>query len=91
MCNPIVVSGYSNTFEATVRVTLSDRSGVEIATTPAMGGNLGVYADFSTTISHTVDAPQPLLVGAGEESPAGFGHVDYTRVPVSLYPECPQP
>jgi hypothetical protein len=94
VCSPIFVSGYSNTFEAAVLVTLSERDGTEIGATPAQGGNLGFYADFSTIISHTVDSPQPLLVGVAEGSPAGFGYVDYTRVPVSLYPagpECPIP
>lgn len=86
VCSPVLVSGYSNTFEASVLVTLSARDGTELAVTPAMGGNLGVYADFSTTISHTVSSPQPLLVGVTEGSAAGFGYVDYTRVPVSLYP-----
>jgi hypothetical protein len=87
VCSPVFASGYSNTFEASVLVTLSARDGTELAVTPAMGGNLGVYADFSTTISHTVSAPQPVLVGVTEASAAGFGYVDYTRVPVSLYPE----
>jgi hypothetical protein len=94
VCSPIFVSGYSNTFEAAVLVTLSERDGTEIGATPAQGGNLGFYADFSMIISHTVDSPQPLLVGVAEGSPAGFGYVDYTRVPVSLYPagpECPIP
>ena len=91
VCNPIYVSGYSNTFEATVLVTLNARNGTELAATPAMGGNLGIYADFSAPISYTVDAPQPVLVGVTEGSAAGFGYIDYTRVPVSLYPECPQP
>jgi hypothetical protein len=26
------------------------------------------------------------LVGATEGSPAGFGYIDYTRVPIALYP-----
>jgi hypothetical protein len=85
-CNPIWVQGYSNTFEATVVVTLSQRDGTQLALTTAMGGNLGIYADFSTLISHTVSAPQPVLVGAHEESAAGFGPIDEIRVPVSLYP-----
>ena len=68
----------------------ADTLGAYVTYTP---GN-GFYADFSMIISHTVDSPQPLLVGVAEGSPAGFGYVDYTRVPVSLYPagpECPIP
>ncbi len=95
VCGPtIVVSGYSNTFEANVLVNLRTRSGAEITSSSTLGGNLGVYADFSSVISHTVAAPQPLLVGAAEGSAAGFGLIDYTRAPISLYPEgaaCPAP
>lgn len=86
VCHPLLVAGYSNTFEATLAVTLNQLDGTEITRTIAMGGNLGVYADFATTISHTVTAPSPVLVGAFEESAAGFGQVDYKRVPVAVYP-----
>lgn len=86
VCNPVLVNGYSNTFEANVVVTLDRRDGTELALTTTLGGNLGVYADFSTLISHTVTAPQPVLVGAYEGSPAGFGLVDHTRIPIELHP-----
>ncbi|MCE7980115.1 MAG: hypothetical protein DYG89_02890 [Caldilinea sp. CFX5] len=86
VCNPVLVNGYSNTFEANVVVTLNQRNGTQLALTTALGGNLGVYADFSTVISGTVVAPQPALVGAYEGSAAGFGLIDHTRVPVALYP-----
>jgi murein DD-endopeptidase MepM/ murein hydrolase activator NlpD len=93
ICNPILVSGYSNTFEATVLVELRSRESAVITQTFTTGGNLGVYADFFTSITHPVTSPQPLLVAAYEESAAGFGPVDDTAVPVSLYPagssECP--
>lgn len=94
VCSPIYVSGYSNTFEATVLVTLSARDGTVLTSTSALGGNLGVYADFNAPLAYPVSAPQPVLVGATEESAAGFGPIDYTRVPVSLYPDvakCPFP
>lgn len=86
VCSPVLVNGYSNTFEANVVVTLNQRNGTQLALTTALGGNLGVYADFSTVISRTIVAPQPALVGAYEESAAGFGLIDHTRVPVALYP-----
>lgn len=86
VCSPIYVTGYSNTFEAHVAVTLNRRDGTSLAQTSTFGGNLGIYADFSTLISYTVSAPQPVLVGAFEESPAGFGLVDYTRHPLVLHP-----
>jgi len=86
VCNPVWVRGYSNTFEANVVVTLNHRDRTQLALTTTFGGNLGFYADFSTLISHTVAAPQPVLVGAYEGSPAGFGLVDYTLHPIELHP-----
>ncbi len=86
VCSPVLVNGYSNTFEANVVVTLNQRNGTQLALTTALGGNLGVYADFSTVISRTAVVPQPVLVGAYEGSAAGFGLIDHTRVPVALYP-----
>jgi hypothetical protein len=94
LCSPIYVSGYSNTFEANVLVTLSARSGAVLTSTTAMGGNLGFYADFTAPLTYPVTSPQPLLVGVTEGSAGGFGYIDYTRVPVSLYPDdeaCPLP
>lgn len=87
VCSPVWVAGYSNTFEAQVALTLERRDGTQLALTSALGGNLGLYADFSTTISHTVTTAQPVLIGAFEESAAGFGKLDYTRVPVELHAE----
>lgn len=97
VCSPIVVAGYSNTFEATLLVDLSDRSGATLSQTNTMGGNLGVYAEFLTTLEvdtgSATAATQPLLIGAYEEAASGAGPVDYTRFPVTLYPagseECP--
>ena len=93
VCAPIVVAGYSNTFEASLLVELSERSGAALSQTPATGGNLGVYAEFLTTLEADADAAQPLLVGAYEEAASGDGPVDRTRFPVTLYPvgsdECP--
>ena len=93
VCAPIVVAGYSNTFEASLLVELSERSGATLSQTPATGGNLGVYAEFLTTLDADGTAAQPLLVGAYEEAASGAGPVDRTRFPVTLYPvgsaECP--
>lgn len=93
VCAPIVVAGYSNTFEASLLVELSERSGAALSQTPATGGNLGVYAEFLTTLEADADAAQPFLVGAYEEAANGDGPVDHTRFPVTLYPvgsdECP--
>jgi hypothetical protein len=88
LCSP-VISGYSNTFEANVVITLSDRNGTPVATPqPTMGGNLGFYRPFSASVPYTVTAPTALLIGAHETSPKDGSNVDYTRIPFSLYP-CP--
>jgi murein DD-endopeptidase MepM/ murein hydrolase activator NlpD len=93
VCAPIVVAGYSNTFEATLLVDLTGRNGLPITQTVAMGGNLGIYAEFLTTLDADVEEAQPLLVSAYEEAASGEGPMDRTRFPVSLYPagspECP--
>jgi Immunoglobulin-like domain of bacterial spore germination/LysM domain len=93
VCSPIIVAGYSNTFEATLLVDLSDRTGDMITQTNTMGGNLGIYADFLTALASNGEEAQPLLVGAYEEAASGAGAVDRTRFPVTLYPagstECP--
>ncbi|MBI1294315.1 LysM peptidoglycan-binding domain-containing protein [bacterium] len=88
VCSPVSISGYSDTFEANVIVSLRQRDGTILVEDFAMGGTLNFYQWFNTSLSHTVSAPQAILVGAeGEE--AG----DATRIPVTLYPagsaQCP--
>jgi LysM repeat protein len=88
VCSPVSISGYSDTFEANVIVSLRQRDGTMLVEDFAMGGTLNFYQWFNTSLSHTVSAPQAILVGAeGEE--AG----DATRIPVTLYPagsaQCP--
>ncbi len=93
VCNPLVISGYSNTFEATVNVTLHQRDKTALAQGSAQGGNLGIYANFTASFNHPVNAPQPRLVSAYESDAAGRGLIDQTVVPVTLYPkgsgQCP--
>jgi hypothetical protein len=88
LCTPLI-SGYSNTFEANLLVTLSDRSGADVVPPePTMGGNLGFYRPFSASMTYTVTAPTALLIGAHETSAKDGSNVDYTRIPISLY-SCP--
>lgn len=93
VCAPVVVAGYSNTFEASLLVELVDRSGATLNQTTASGGNLGIYAEFLATLENDGNEAQALLVGAYEEAASGAGPVDHTRYPVTLYPagseECP--
>jgi hypothetical protein len=88
LCSP-VISGYSNTFEANVLVTLNDRSGAAIVPPKStMGGNLGFFRPFSESLIYAVSTPEALLIGAHETSAKDGSKVDYTRIPVSLY-SCP--
>lgn len=93
VCSFTPIGGYSNTFEATVGVDLRQRDREVITQTIAMGGNLGVYADFGVVITHPITQAQPLLVSAFETSAESGGMVDLARVPISLYPagseQCP--
>jgi len=86
ICNPVVVSGYANTFEANVVVDLRQRNNTVIDQISAQGGNLGVYANFTAAIANIVGAPQPRLISAYEGDAAGLGLIDQTVIPVTLYP-----
>jgi hypothetical protein len=87
ICNPIVIAGYSNTFEANVGIDLRQRNGDLITQTSTLGGNLGIYADFGIALTHPVTQPEPLLVSAYETSAATGDLVDLARVPIALYPD----
>lgn len=88
LCSPMI-SGYSDTFEANVVVTLSDRSGAEVVSPEStMGGNLGFFRPFSESLTYAVSTPEALLIGAHETSAKDGSKIDYTRIPVSLY-SCP--
>jgi hypothetical protein len=93
LCNVIGISGYSNTFEATVGVDLRQRNGDIITQSVAMGGNLGIYADFSLAFSLPITQAEPILVSAHDTSAATGDPVDVATVPVTLYPsgseQCP--
>lgn len=81
VCSTVPLSGYSDTFEANVIVSLRQRDGALLADDFTMGGTLNFYRPFSTGLAHTVSAPQAILVGAeGEEGG------DATRIPVTLHP-----
>jgi uncharacterized surface protein with fasciclin (FAS1) repeats/LysM repeat protein len=86
-CEPLLVSGYSNTFEANVVLRLTDPDGETLAEVPAMGGTLGVYRDFVTTLPYQVDEGTPVLVSVTETDASGrFPSIDQTVIPVTLYP-----
>lgn len=88
LCSPII-SGYSNTFERNVVLTLSNRSGAEVATPqPTEGGTFGFFEPFSGSLTYPVSTPEALLIGAHETSAKDGSKIDYTRIPISLY-SCP--
>lgn len=89
VCDPLIVRGYSNTFEANVVVELRSRDGAVLTQTNAMGGNLGIYADFSATLDHSADASAALLIGAYEVSARDGTPIDETHIPVIFTPACP--
>jgi hypothetical protein len=87
VCSPVLIEGYANTFEANVVVRLGQRDGATLVEGNTMGGTLGVYQNFSTTLAHTVTSPQAVLVSAYELNGRGIGEIDHTRVPVTLHPD----
>lgn len=93
VCSPVIVAGYANTFEANLTAAMSQRDGAPLVENTATGGNLGLYADFVTSLEYAPTAPQPVLISASGADGIGLGPVDQTRVPVSLYPagtpQCP--
>jgi len=89
LCRPLVISGYSNTFEANVVVELRSRDGEVVEESFTSGGNLGLYADFSTSFAYTPTSSEPLLVGAYEVSARDGRPIDQTFVPVSFTADCP--
>ncbi len=87
ICNQILVSGYSNTYEANVVLTLSEPSGEIVTQMPTMGGSMGTYRDFAATLPYTVNEATPLLLSVAETDASGmFSTIDETRIPVTLYP-----
>lgn len=86
ICAPVLVAGYSTTFEANVATDLRARDGSVLAQGNAMGGSTGIYSEFSTTLEHEVTEPTAVLVSASEISAKDGSLIDLARRPASLYP-----
>ena len=87
VCNPILVSGYSNTFEANVVLTLREPDGNMLLQIPTMGGTMGHYRDFATSLNYEVNAPMPLLLSVAETDASDrLNTIDETVIPLTLYP-----
>lgn len=91
VCDPILVSGYSNTFEGNVVLSLYTPEGELLTQLPTIGGTMGFYRDFATPLPYPKDVAlnqaTPLLVSVTETDAAGIlTTIDETRIPVTLYP-----
>src|SRR4051794_29646291 len=71
VCDPIVVSGYSSTFEGNVILTLSEPDGNPLTQIPTMGGSMGSYRDFATELPYNVNDATPLLLSVAESDASG--------------------
>ncbi len=87
VCNPILIAGYSNTFEANVILELRPPNEEHTGQVIVIGGNLGIYHDFISTFDQQTDIPQPLLVSAYATDASGrYPTIDKTVLPVVAYP-----
>ncbi len=84
VANPVLVSGYSNTFEANVIVELSYREGGYLVRQPAKGGNYGLYRDFHLTFDEVLSTPRAAFISAYELDPGSGAAIDQTRIPITL-------
>jgi LysM repeat protein len=66
--SPLTVSGESTTFEGNVQIRLYDSAYRVVGSGLATGGSMGVYGNFSATLTYTVPFTQPGVVEAYEVS-----------------------
>lgn len=86
LLGPVVVTGYSNTFEANVVVDLSYREGDSMIRQPTTGGSFGFYRDFQATFDIAPPAARAALISAYELDPGSGAAIDQTRLPVTILP-----
>ncbi|MCD6291504.1 MAG: LysM peptidoglycan-binding domain-containing protein, partial [Anaerolineae bacterium] len=83
--NPITVTGRSDTFEGNVIVDVLDYRFRRVGTAITMGGSMGAYAPFSTTVAYRgVSRAQWGYVEAYTRSPKDGSKQDATTVRVRL-------
>jgi LysM repeat protein len=66
--SPLTVSGESTTFEGNVQIRVYDSAYRVVGSGLAAGGSMGVYANFTATLTYTVPFTQPGIVEAYETS-----------------------
>lgn len=84
LAGPVVVSGYSNTFEANVVVDLSYREGDFLIRQPTLGGSFGFYRDFQISFDLAPTTARAAFVCAYELDPGSGAAIDQTRLPITL-------
>jgi hypothetical protein len=54
---------------------------------PTLGGSMGLYNDFATPLTYTVNNPTPALLSMAESDASGrLATIDETVTPITLYP-----
>ena len=66
--SPLTVSGESTTFEGNVQLRVYDNAYRVVGSGFATGGSMGVYGNFTATLTYTVPFTQPGVVEAYEVS-----------------------
>jgi len=84
--NPVVVSGYSDTFEANVVVQVLDGGFRRLAQTTTQGGTQGEYGPFTASIPYPVRAAQWGYVEAYWPSPQDGSKLSAVTARVRLTP-----
>lgn len=81
---PITLSGMSNTFEATVNYTLTDPEGLILEEGFTMGGTMGAWGPFETTIDFTTQRHGLGALTVYEVSPEDGSHQYVVETPISM-------
>ena len=80
---------YSNSFEGHVGLDLTGRGTNQLLWSgfSNAGGSYGFYREVTVPFDYTIVEPRAAMVGVYTEMLSTGDRLDYTRVPVSLFPE----
>jgi Cu-Zn family superoxide dismutase len=85
--SPVTISGRARVFEATVSITIFDRTGTPIVNTFTTAAEAGpVLAPFSTSVAFNIPTEQPGCIRVFEASARDGSPVNVVQVPVTLVP-----
>ncbi len=85
VCNPVLVTGYSFTFEGNLALSAQQRDGAPIWEGFATGGG-GDYRDWSASAGPLTPPAPFVLLSIREPSALDGAAIDETRIPVTLLP-----